>query len=637
MMFNHGRSRTGFASARRFGGLVAVCTMAWVVMLTFAQGVFAATTVGDISILAEGDLVSGVSIRLGGAPEGWTLHYTTDGSEPTAASPAYTVPFTLAESATVKVVAVNDDLGLTTDVAEQRFDLVPPLSITGARARQRYPWNGLVDIDFTLGGDTSKCYRVSAMATDSNGGTNLAVRSVWEDGGAVTNSTLDIAPGTHRFVWNASADLPVGFVADRVAISLRAETINDTALYMVVDLSGGPDAERYPVSYLPDVPEGGWTDEYKTDKLVLRRVEPGHFTMGSPEGELGRNVNPYNPGGNFYGIERLPKTVILSKPIYAGVFETTQRQWENIMGGNPSSELGDCRPVGNVSYDMVRGNVLGSQWPTGKGIDDGSFLGILSAKAGGKRFEIPTDAQWEYICRAGTVTALNNGCNLTNITTCEAADAVARYCGNSGWHHSLGEWGQWDGKGKYDDIAEVGAYDANAWGIYDCHGNVWEWCRDWSSARELDSEQDPEGCENGTDRFLAGGARRLASAEIRSGRRHCKPANFIGGDIGVRLNIDDASAVVEAPIVAPQNLTATTNRTDDVTLAWEPVSGAYAYQIHRSRTRAFEDGTWLNTVTNTSYADWTAVQGTNYTYWVRVQFDSGHVGKWSEPAEGWRQ
>ncbi len=578
----------------------------------------------DLSIVAECDLVEGVSVRLGGAPDGWTLHYTTNESTPTAESPAYTGPFTLDESATVKAVAVNDELGWTTDVAEQRFDLAPPLAVTGARARQRYPWNGLVDVDFTLTGDTAKCYRVSLDVTDLDGGTNLVARTVWEDGGAVTNAALDLAPDEHRLVWNAGADLPEGFVADNVAVSLRAEYLHDTALYMVVDLSGGPNAEHYPVSYLPDVPEGGWTDEYKTDKLVLRRIEPGWFTMGSPEGELGRGEN------------EVQHSVSLTEPFYVGVFELTQRQWELVEGGNPSlfsnTENQSTKPVEEVHWGDIRGLNQGNLWPESPAVDDGSFMDILRRKSERKTFDLPTEAQWEYACRAGTTTSLNTGFNLQDATEDAHARAAAVYAES----------------GVSDGTVPVGSLAQNAWGLYDMHGNVHEQCLDWFGLYPAEPVVNPVGAIGearlerplGYEHVTRGGGYTTPSRGIRSARRLGYPVdgyqNDHNGDDGFRLFLHNAPAVVEAPIVAPEGLTATTNRTGDVTLSWEPVAGAYAYQIRRSKTGAFEDGTWLNTVTNTTYADWTAEARTDYTYWVRAQFESGKVGRWSKTAEGCR-
>ncbi len=535
-------------------------------------------TTNDLSILAEGDLLPGVAVRLGGAPDGWTLHYTTNGSNPTADSPVYTGPFVLDGSATVKVVATSDAHGRTSGVAEQRFDLAPPLAVTGARARQRYPWNGLVDVDFTLEGDAARRYHVTVVAEDLDGGTNLAARTVWEDRGSVTNAALDVAPGAHRFVWNAGADLPEGFVADRVAVSLRAESIHDTALYLVVDLSGGPDAEHYPVSYLPDVPEVGWTDEYKTDKLVLRRLEPGtRETCG--------------------------------EPMFAAVFETTQGQFLHLTGTNttPDNLLGTYRPVATKYADVIR---LAEQ-------------SGIRAKTGLSGLGLPATNQWEYACRAGTVSQLNNGKDISGLHDCPNACEVARYCGNSGWIWSSSEqdtvaFGTWDGTGGCDRVAEVGAYNANAWGLSDMHGNAWEWCSDADEGNHA----------------VKGGS-------WNSNATSLDPANvaWYAPDVvrlGFRLFLHNAPAVVEAPIVAPAGLTATTNRTGDVALSWEPVAGAYAYQIRRSKTGAFEDGTWLNTVTNTTYADWTTESRADYAYWVRAQFESGRVGVWSEATEGSR-
>ena len=583
-------------------------------------------TTNDLSILAEGDLLSGVAVRLGGAPDGWTLHYTTNGSTPTAESPAYTGPFTLAESATVKIVAVSDAHGWTSGVAEQRFDLASPLTVTGSRARQRYPWNGLVDVDFTLEGDAARRYRVTIVAEDLDGGTNLAARTVWEDrgsgapsGGAgepgepegvVTNAALDVAPGLHRFVWNAEADLPAGFVADQVAIDVRAEAIHDTALYMVVDLSGGPDAERYPVSYLPDVPDGGWTDEYKTDKLVLRRVEPGWFTMGSPEDEEGR-----------YPDREFSRDVTLTAPLMSAVFETTQRQFELVAGTNCASFASPVKPIDNVMLSLIRGDGAEFDWPTIRVPSPASFVGRVSHRSG-ILFDLPTEAQWEYVCRATTRSPLNSG-----------GEGVSEYA----------RLGRFNGEatGSNEGYAAVGEFIPNAWSIYDMHGNVYEWCLDWFDNAPV-GNVDPVGPFAGEARVKKGGS---WYAQYRYGRSAYRDPTVYGynsgigvyyRDVGFRLFLHNAPAVIEAPIVAPAGLAATTNRTGDVTLSWEPVAGAYAYQIRRSKTGAFEDGTWLNTVTNTTYADWTAEARDDYAYWVRAQFESGRVGEWSEVAEGCR-
>ena len=256
-------------------------------------------------------------------------------------------------------------------------------------------------------------------------------------------------------------------------------------LYMVIDLSGGPSTESYPISYLNEVPEGGWTEEYKTTKLVLRKVEAGKFTMGSPENELGRDDN------------EVQHEVTLTKPFFAGVFEVTQKQYELITGNNPANYQGDVRPVERVSYNMLRGTNKGAAWPANNEVDEESFFGILRAKTG-MNFDLPTEAQWEYACRAGTTTALNSGKNLSDDKQCDEMAEVGRY-----WHNGGGDEGD---DGKYIAHTKVGSYLPNAWGLYDMHGNVYEWCLDWWGDWNGDPATDPKGNTDGIKRVLRGGS-----------------------------------------------------------------------------------------------------------------------------------
>ena len=235
-------------------------------------------------------------------------------------------------------------------------------------------------------------------------------------------------------------------------------------LYCVIDLSAGANASSYPVSYLSDVPDGGWTDEYKTTKLVLRRIWPGSFLMR----------------GQF--------NVTLTKSFYCGVFEVTQKQYTLVMGTNPSSYKGDLRPVDSISYDMIRGTTNGAKWPSSSAVDASSFMGKLRSRTG-LDFDLPTDAQWEYACRAGTTSNYNNGGN-----TEDDLKQLGRYSAN-----------QSDGKGGYSEHTTVGSYQPNAWGLYDMHGNVWEWCLDWSWDMS-DNLIDPKGASSGTRRRRHGGS-----------------------------------------------------------------------------------------------------------------------------------
>ena len=207
--------------------------------------------------------------------------------------------------------------------------------------------------------------------------------------------------------------------------------------YCVVDLSGGPDAAAYPVTYLKTEPPGwtkgrGWSDEYKTSKLVLRRMERGQFLMGvADDSDESRN-----------------RCIAFDKPFYIGVLEVTQRQYELVTGKNPSQNKGAMRPVENVSWSDVRGWWKSYNWPSNSDVNAGTFLGRLRARTG-LRFDLPSEAQWEYACRAGTTSGYNNGGNAES-----DLKELGRYADN-----------QNDGRGGYSsNHTIVGSYSPNTWG-----------------------------------------------------------------------------------------------------------------------------------------------------------------------------
>ena len=221
--------------------------------------------------------------------------------------------------------------------------------------------------------------------------------------------------------------------------------------------------------------------------------------MGSPQGELGRYASDDREAQH---------KVTLTKPFYAGVFEVTQKQYELVTGSNPSEHQGDARPVERVSYNMLRGTDKGKGWPANNEVDGTSFFGILRAKTG-LSFDLPTEAQWEFACRAETTTALNSGKNLTSETTSDAnMDEVGRY-----------RYNQNDGKGGYSQHTTVGSYLPNAWGLYDMHGNVYEWCLDWYNVSYGGNAVDPKGASVGTNRDQRGGSWNLNPQNCRSAYR----------------------------------------------------------------------------------------------------------------------
>jgi len=289
--------------------------------------------------------------------------------------------------------------------------------------------------------------------------------------------------------------------------------------YLVVDLSAGADAKTYPAAYLDEVPSAGWGTRHKTDRLVLRRVEPGPFAMGSPESETGRRPDEQR------------HNVTLTRAYYIGVFEVTQRQWELVMGENPSwfKTEGAARPVEQVSYCMVRGPASGLNWPADGAVDDDSFMGRLRARTGIAGFDLPTEAQWECACRAATAGALNNGKDLTGCDRCPNVEEVAVYRRNRDAADAAAS-------PERGGTAAVGSRLPNRWGLYDMHGNVLEWCRDRFGPYEGDTVSDPAGTASGSTRVLRGGPwwyyDPKCAANCRSARRYDKNPRDGGKQFG---------------------------------------------------------------------------------------------------------
>jgi formylglycine-generating enzyme required for sulfatase activity len=240
-------------------------------------------------------------------------------------------------------------------------------------------------------------------------------------------------------------------------------------LYLVVDLKGGADATNYTVSYLVDEPKSGWTDEYKTDKLVLRRIEPGNFFMGSPHDGMVKKLGETR------------RKVTLNQAFYIGVFEVTQRQWELVMGNRPSffsnSAYYATLPVEQVSYLDIRGSGDGANWPAYNNVDATSFMGKMRAQTG-NAFDLPTEAQWEYAGRAGTLSS--------------TASSTASIYESKGDKDKMA-WYKDTASGK---THPVGQKKANAWGLYDMHGNVWDLCLDWHGTYP-GTVTDPRGSSSG--------------------------------------------------------------------------------------------------------------------------------------------
>ncbi|MCE9613859.1 MAG: formylglycine-generating enzyme family protein [Lentisphaerae bacterium] len=296
--------------------------------------------------------------------------------------------------------------------------------------------------------------------------------------------------------------------------------------YLAIDVSGGTGATAYAVAYYDTaaaVPGGLTNDTYKTEQILLRRIPGGSFTMGSPSNELGRYT------------DEAQHQATLTKDLYVGVFEVTQKQWERVMGTWPSyfnnATCRDSRPVERVSYYEIRENpansAIATNWPLSNAVHADSFVGRLRAKAGLATLDLPTEAQWEYACRAETSTALNSGKNLTSQSQCPNMSEMGRYLYNGGSGSS-------QGSDTSRGTAKAGSYLPNVWGLHDMHGNVWEWCLDWNSAY-AGPEIDPGGPGSGSFRLFRGGSWSSIAEPCRSATRDSsRPTNRFNSG-GLRL------------------------------------------------------------------------------------------------------
>ena len=223
-------------------------------------------------------------------------------------------------------------------------------------------------------------------------------------------------------------------------------------------------------------------------KLDLVLIPAGKFMMGDPGAD---------------------HEVTLTKPFYMGKYEVTQEQWEGIMGNNPSLVKGAKLPVTDVSWN-----------------DSQDFIKKLNAKTNGG-YRLPTESEWEYACRAGTTTAYSFGNSLT------AADA--NFSGSS-----------------TKATKEVGSYKPNAFGLYDMHGNVWEWCEDWVAPYPEGAVTDPKGPATGDNGVLRGGSFGDADSFARSSYRFVYSPFYrdIYGGFRLARSVDNKVEVVP-PVLKP--------------------------------------------------------------------------------------
>ncbi len=299
-----------------------------------------------------------------------------------------------------------------------------------------------------------------------------------------------IAAGSNHVVtWDPYLSWPDHkFGADVVSVRMTAWALDNTPDYMVADVSSA--ARPYTQTYYPDadfVPGGVTNGIYKTTKLLMRKImaKGVEWAMGSTTSETQRKET-----------REATHQVTLTNNYYIGVYEVTQSQWGQVatnakISANFTTER-SMRPMENVCYNEIRNAAATTtenashNWPAAP--NPLSFLGLLRSKTG-LDFDLPSEAQWEFAARAGNVSGYwNDGSAIQNKDADGNLDGLGRYKGNN----PSGETSTSTLAPSEGGTAIVGTYLPNAWGLYDMHGNVWEWCLDWYQA-DIDTAKDAFG------------------------------------------------------------------------------------------------------------------------------------------------
>ena len=263
------------------------------------------------------------------------------------------------------------------------------------------------------------------------------------------------------------------------------------------------------------------------EPLTLRAIQSGSFTIGSATDEAGRNDSegPQHP-------------VTISEPYYIGQHEVTNAQFAAFLSAEGNVAVGGIRR-GNVSSPAFRIDVTGSLWESEAGFEDHPVVDVtwhgakdfcvwLNERAGGAAYRLPTEAEWEYACRAGTATRYYWG-----------DDPLGEAIGGQAWHSA-------NAAGVPHPVGERAP---NGWGLYDMSGNAWEWCQDVHSDYGPDPQIDPQGPPSGDFRVIRGGSFSSNAVGCRSAVRARNAAEDSWGGLGFRVAASsDASAPSPTPM-----------------------------------------------------------------------------------------
>lgn len=235
----------------------------------------------------------------------------------------------------------------------------------------------------------------------------------------------------------------------------------------------------------------------------FRWMPPGTFLMGSPETEIDRYK------------DETQHTVTLTQGFWLADTACTQALWQAVMGENPSHFKDDPHnPVENVSWE-----------------DTQPFFAHLNQLCPDLAARLPTEAEWEYACRAGTTTPFSFGDNIR--------PEQVNYNGN--YPYADGKEGEYRVK-----TVPVKSLPANPWGLYEMHGNVWEWCQDWFDEYLTDQVENSTGANQGGNRVLRGGSWDSLGVSTRSAFRYKFVSAGHSNTLGFRLALDRPGASSKA-------------------------------------------------------------------------------------------
>lgn len=387
-------------------------------------------------------------------------------------------------------------------------------------------------------------------------GPAIVTFDVRTNGVSIGTAHLDYAVGdVHRTVqtgpnrkiyWQADKAWLDHVLADAAAEAVITAWSPDVPPpYLVLNLVNANDVRHYATPW--ELPGGGVTNVlYKTDYLVLRRIAAKNveWTMGTPTNAPAL----FLMNGDTVVFDGRPREtahrVTLTNDFYIGVYEVTQKQWFRVKGTYPTYATAekkayleadrDVHPADCVSWTDIRGLTNVANWPADDEVGPDQFMGKLRAYSG-LRFDLPTEAQWEFACRAGTMSTFYSGIEYSGTPeVCDMLDPLAVYKHNAP-------------KLNTDDTtAAVGTKVPNAWGLYDTLGNLYEWCLDRTSGNDnaaltmaADAVVDPLGAATGDYRIKRGGCMAglgiYVRASYRGANRATESLNSVGFRVAVRI------------------------------------------------------------------------------------------------------